>query len=184
MIKYPLEDKEELEKSIIAETNDFLNILKRDLRPNTRFFATISSNNSANAAKSDEKKNKRKSKLINKVDDGGELTNKGKRKKPDTTVEKNKSKKRDKKIKNKMVIDSVIDDANKQPKLSEEENLETIKEKQNKKKQRKTSMTPVTSKMKNPGSLSMILNLDNNITFDQSNIHSTTTNSSISSDDE
>ncbi|CAJ0631644.1 6338_t:CDS:2 [Entrophospora sp. SA101] len=167
MIKYPLEDKEELEKSIIAETNDFLNILKRDLRPNTRFFATISSNNSANA-----------------VDDGGELTNKGKRKKPDTTVEKNKSKKRDKKIKNKMVIDSVIDDANKQPKLSEEENLETIKEKQNKKKQRKTSMTPVTSKMKNPGSLSMILNLDNNITFDQSNIHSTTTNSSISSDDE
>ncbi|CAJ0909142.1 16727_t:CDS:2, partial [Entrophospora sp. SA101] len=139
---YPLEDKEELEKSIIAETNDFLNILKRDLRPNTRFFATISSNNSANAAKSDEKKNKRKSKLINKVDDGGELTNKGKRKKPDTTVEKNKSKKRDKKIKNKMVIDSVIDDANKQPKLSEEENLETIKEKQNKKKQRKTSMTP------------------------------------------
>ncbi|CAJ0631646.1 6339_t:CDS:2 [Entrophospora sp. SA101] len=125
MIKYPLEDKEELEKSIIAETNDFLNILKRDLRPNTRFFATISSNNSANA-----------------VDDGGELTNKGKRKKPDTTVEKNKSKKRDKKIKNKMVIDSVIDDANKQPKLSEEENLETIKEKQNKKKQRKTSMTP------------------------------------------
>nr|CAG8444915.1 8817_t:CDS:2 [Entrophospora candida] len=91
MIKYPLEDKEELEKSIIAETNDFLNILKRDLRPNTRFFATISSNNSANAAKSDEKKNKRKSKLINKVDDGGELTNKGKRKKPDTTVEKNKN---------------------------------------------------------------------------------------------